>query len=140
MDMSPSSPVAGWALALRRFASRATGCATAMAAGACPEALLRLSELSFRDLVCQPEARRVLQQLMQALRGGRGEGEGGRGGLLILYGNIFRYKVFFCFFGGGGDVLGENGRGGGGGDERIGLGVGGGGGCHISRHDPNVGI
>ncbi|CAJ1402783.1 unnamed protein product [Effrenium voratum] len=48
------------------FLELLSGCTTAMAAGACPEALLRLSELSFRDLVCQPEARRVLQQLMQA--------------------------------------------------------------------------
>ncbi|CAE8600116.1 unnamed protein product, partial [Polarella glacialis] len=37
-----------------------------LSAAPCPaEILVRFSELTFRDLVCQPEARRVLQQLMQ---------------------------------------------------------------------------
>eukprot|EP00930_Biecheleria_cincta_P056234 TRINITY_DN42394_c0_g1_i1.p1 TRINITY_DN42394_c0_g1~~TRINITY_DN42394_c0_g1_i1.p1 ORF type:complete len:1375 (-),score=190.03 TRINITY_DN42394_c0_g1_i1:50-3868(-) len=38
-----------------------------MSAAPCqPETLLRFSEMTFRDLVCQPEARRVLHQLLQA--------------------------------------------------------------------------
>lgn len=40
--------------------------AEALSFAACPpEVLVRFSELSFRDLVCQPEARHVLQQLMR---------------------------------------------------------------------------
>lgn len=35
------------------------------AASLSPETLVQFAEITFRDLVCQPEARRVLQQLMQ---------------------------------------------------------------------------
>ena len=49
------------------FLELLSGCTGAMASGSCPaETLLRFSELTFRDLVCQPEARRILQGLMQA--------------------------------------------------------------------------
>ena len=49
------------------FLELLSGCTAAMATGSCPaETLLRFSELTFRDLVCQAEARRVLQQLMRA--------------------------------------------------------------------------
>lgn len=49
------------------FLELLSGCTAAMASGSCPaETLLRFSELTFRDLVCQPEARRILQGLMQA--------------------------------------------------------------------------
>ena len=49
------------------FLDLLSGCTTAMSSGCCSaEVLQRFSELTFRDLVCQPEARQVLQQLMQA--------------------------------------------------------------------------
>ena len=49
------------------FLDLLSGCTAAMSSGSCPaEVLQRFSELTFRDLVCQPEARQVLQQLMQA--------------------------------------------------------------------------
>jgi len=39
----------------------------ALATASCsPEVLLRFAELTLRDLVCRPEARVILQQLMQA--------------------------------------------------------------------------
>eukprot|EP00913_Durusdinium_trenchii_P009265 g8706.t1 len=49
------------------FLELMSNCTAAMASGSCSaETLLRFSELTFRDLVCQAEARKVLQQLMQA--------------------------------------------------------------------------
>lgn len=49
------------------FLDLLSGCTAAMSSGSCPaEVLQRFSELTFRDLVCQPEAQQVLQRLMQA--------------------------------------------------------------------------
>ncbi|CAK0851392.1 unnamed protein product [Prorocentrum cordatum] len=48
------------------FLELVAGQADALSAAPCPpEVLVKFAELSLRDLVCQPEARQVLQQLMQ---------------------------------------------------------------------------
>eukprot|EP00931_Biecheleriopsis_adriatica_P116292 TRINITY_DN91959_c0_g1_i1.p1 TRINITY_DN91959_c0_g1~~TRINITY_DN91959_c0_g1_i1.p1 ORF type:complete len:1257 (+),score=220.30 TRINITY_DN91959_c0_g1_i1:54-3773(+) len=49
------------------FLELLSGCTDALSTALCPaEVLHRFSELTFRDLVCSPEARRILQQLMRS--------------------------------------------------------------------------